>query len=102
MESPRMTSRFKKKKVRDKKYLSEIRGESCLVCGSPPPNHAHHVRHSEQRGFGQKVGDNWVVPLCWVCHSSCHTRGREDEWWLDTGTDPIQWATRRYRRWKND
>ena len=96
-----VVSRVKVKKTRAPKYLAEVRGESCLVCGSPPPVHAHHLRHSERRGFGQKVGDNWVVPLCWECHADCHTRGDERDWWAnELCEDPIEWATRNYKEWE--
>lgn len=70
-----------------------------MVCGSPPPVHAHHLRHSEKKGVGQKVSDKWVVPLCWKCHASCHTRGKEAEWWKQHEIEPLGWATERYEVW---
>lgn len=99
-----VTARPKIKKKRLPGYLREIRGESCLVCNSPPPVHAHHLRHSEKRGFGQKVGDNWVVPLCWKCHADCHTRGDEEDWWADEvhREEPIEWAKDNYEKWRID
>lgn len=96
-----MRTNFRGRKLRLPAYLKKVRGESCLVCGSPFPNHAHHLRHSEKSGMGQKVSDNWVVPLCWECHASCHTRGREDEWWENLGIDPIEWAKEFYQAWSN-
>jgi hypothetical protein len=92
----------KAKKFRSNKYLSVVRGESCLVCGSPPPVHAHHLRHSERRGMGQKVSDKFVVPLCWVCHSDCHTRGNESEWWALNGIDAIEWANNSFKGWRDE
>lgn len=94
-------SRPKGGKLRSKKFLDRVRGEPCLICGSPPRNHAHHLRHSEKSGMGQKVSDKWTVPLCWKCHASCHTRGREDAWWIEQGIDPIKWSENFFKEWKN-
>jgi len=83
----------KQKKFRSSSYLVTVRGEPCLACGSPFCVQAHHLRHAEERGWGQKVSDKWTVPLCATCHASCHTRGKEGEWWAMKGIDPIEWAT---------
>ena len=88
-----------RKKFRSKPYLNLVRGEPCLVCGSPHSVQAHHMRHAGERGWGQKVSDEFTVPLCWSCHGECHTRGRESEWWALKGIDPIKWAKEFYRRW---
>ena len=88
-------------KFRSSKYLSIVRGESCLACGSPQFVHAHHLRHAGKRGWGQKVSDEFAVPLCALCHAECHTRGRESEWWALKGIEPIEWAKIFYRRWSD-
>jgi len=93
---------FRSEKFRSKRYLQSVRGEPCLSCGAPPPSHAHHLRHSENRGFGQKVADNFTVPLCGVCHGECHTRGAESEWWALRGIDSIDWAKRNFKEWEGD
>jgi hypothetical protein len=87
-------------KFRSSRYLSHIREECCLVCGTPPPNDAHHLRHSQKSGMSQKVDDNWTVPLCRTCHTDCHTRGRESEWWALNGIDALPWAEDRFLKWK--
>ena len=84
---------------RSPKYLNRIRGEPCLVCGSPPPVQAHHTRHSERRGFSRKTSDKYAVPLCWECHASCHTRGNESEWWALHGIDALDWAAQQYEEY---
>jgi len=91
-----------RKKFRSDQYLILVRGESCLVCGSPFSVQAHHLRHAEKRGWGQKVSDKWVVPLCALCHGDCHTRGRESEWWALKGIDPIDWSEIFFRKWKEE
>jgi hypothetical protein len=49
--------------------------------------------------MGQKVSDNWTVPLCWKCHADCHTRGNESEWWALKGIDSIKWAEENFKSW---
>jgi len=90
-----------RKKFRSKRYLVRVRGESCLVCGSPYSVQAHHLRHAGERGWGQKVSDEFCVPLCALCHADCHTRGRESEWWALKGIDPIEWARIFYKKWED-
>ena len=72
------------------------------MCGSPFSVHAHHLRHAEERGWGQKVSDKWAVPLCHMDHSDCHTRGRESEWWALKGIDPIEWAEDFFNKWDTE
>jgi len=36
------------------------------------------------RGFGQKTGDQWAIPLCSVHHHQLHTCGKnERQFWKD-------------------
>ena len=93
---------MQQKKYRSNKYLKSVRGEPCLICMAPPPSQAHHMRHSEHRGFSQKVGDQFTVPLCWKCHGDCHTRGNESEWWALNGIDGIEWASSNFSKWKEE
>lgn len=83
-------SRFKEKKIRSRKHLDKVRKLPCLVCGSPAPNHAHHIQFSEHRGFGQKVGDQYTVPLCGTCHHELHvTQEGERLYWAFAGIDAL-------------
>ena len=94
-----MKSLFKKKKLRSPAHLANVRKQSCLVCGSPPPNHAHHIQFSEHRGIGQKVGDQWTVPLCGLCHHKLHTtKEGERLYWVFEGVDAMQVAKDLWRK----
>ena len=91
--------RFRSKKVRNQKHLNRVRQLPCLVCSSPPQNHAHHIQFAEQRGFGQKVGDQWVVPLCAVCHHKLHTaKEGEKLFWVFEGVDGLKVAEDLWRQ----
>ena len=67
-----MTSPYK---IRDKKYLSIVRGKPCLICKKE--GEAHHVMYAEPRGAGLKVGDNWVVPICHEHYMDIHHYGND-------------------------
>jgi hypothetical protein len=41
-----------------------------------------------------KVGDDWVVPLCYTHHRSVHQVGLEQNWWQTKGIDPLAEAER--------
>ncbi len=86
-------SRFKEKKTRSSQHLGKVRRVPCLVCGANPPSHAHHIQFAEHRGFGQKVGDQWTVPLCGMCHHKLHTcKEGERLFWVFEGVDALEKA----------
>jgi hypothetical protein len=86
-------SRFKDKKTRSLQHLGKVRQLPCLVCGARPPVHAHHIQFSEHRGMGQKVGDQWTVPLCGICHHNLHTfKEGERLFWTLEGIDALEKA----------
>lgn len=86
-------SRFKEKKTRSLRHLGKVRQLPCLVCRANPPSHAHHIQFSEHRGFGQKVGDQWTVPLCGACHHNLHTfKEGERLFWAFEGVDALEEA----------
>jgi hypothetical protein len=40
------------------------------------------------RGFGQKTGDQWTVPICFAHHHQIHTCGKgEKQFWKDLDID---------------
>ena len=84
-------------KVKDKKYLSLVRKEPCLICGRE--SEAHHIMYAEPRGVALKVGDNWVVPICHTHHMEIHHDGNEKRWWIFQGVDPIEWAEENWRKY---
>jgi len=60
-------------------YMGAVKQLPCVICGSPPPNDAHHCQSrppaDEPHGYdqlpaaGRKSGDRDTIPLChWDCH----------------------------------
>ena len=50
------------------------------------------------RGFGQKTGDQWAIPLCFPHHSQLHTCGKgEKDFWKDLDIDAEVIATTLYQ-----
>jgi len=40
------------------------------------------------RGFSQKTGDQWAVPICYTHHHQLHTCGKgEKQFWKDLDID---------------
>ena len=86
--------------VRSAAFLGFVRQLPCLVCGTPPPVHAHHITYAEPSGMGRKVGDNWTVPLCGGCHHRLHNDPLGEKlFWADNGIDPMDEAMKNYGRW---
>lgn len=59
-------------RLRDGDYLSFVRRQPCLSCGTRQGVQAHH--HG-RRPVGRKADDYCTVPLCARCHSHLHTHG---------------------------
>ena len=55
------------KRLRDKQHLRFVAKQPCLVCGREPCD-PHHLRFAQSRGLGQKVSDEYTVPLCRAHH----------------------------------
>ena len=53
----------KPKTYRNKKYLDFVRSLPCSYCFLPAPSDPHHVSLNN-KGFGMKVPDTQVIPLC--------------------------------------
>ena len=64
------------KRLRDKQHLRFVAGQPCLVCGREPCD-PHHLRFAQPRGLGQKVSDEFTVPLCRAHHRELHRAGKE-------------------------
>ncbi len=48
-----------------------------------------------------KVGDQWTVPLCAICHHSLHTSmDGEKLFWAFKGIDPIEKAKELWNEFK--
>jgi hypothetical protein len=73
--------------VRDREHLRSVAQKACLVCGRKPSD-PHHLRFAQTRGMGQKVSDEFIVPLCRGHHRELHRSGDEVAWWSRQGIDP--------------
>ena len=79
------------KRLRDKQHLRFVAKQPCLVCGREPCD-PHHLRFAQPRGLGQKVSDEFTVPLCRAHHRELHRAGKESEWWSRKGLEPLESA----------
>lgn len=75
------------RRLRDKTHLRFVAQQPCLICGRQPCD-AHHLRFAQSRGLGQKVSDEFTVPLCRAHHRELHRAGRELDWWAKTRIEP--------------
>ncbi len=85
------------RRIRDPEHLRFINTQPCLVCGRAPV-HAHHLRFAQLRSMGNKVSDEWSVPLCFTHHRALHTVGNEEAWWAEKAIDPKAEAQRLWRQ----
>jgi DNA recombination protein Rad52 len=86
------------KRLRDKQHLRRVAALPCLICNRQP-SHPHHLRFAQKRGLGQKVSDEFVVPLCALHHGELHRSQSETDWWKKRNVDPLPisselWARR--------
>jgi hypothetical protein len=52
----------------------------------------------DQRAFGRKVSDKFVVPLCRIHHRLVHRVGNESAWWKEADIDPVKAAGKLWKR----
>ena len=76
------------KRQRNKEHLRYVAQQPCLVCGRTPPD-PHHLRFTQPRALGNKVSDEYTVPLCRVHHRAAHKAGNELAWWQNARVDPM-------------
>ncbi|MBR1254939.1 DUF968 domain-containing protein [Bradyrhizobium sp. AUGA SZCCT0240] len=76
------------KRQRDRQHLRFVASHPCLVCGREPCD-PHHLRFAQPRGLGQKVSDEFTVPLCRAHHRELHRASKEVNWWTSLGIDPM-------------
>ena len=79
------------KRKRDKQHLRFVAKQPCLVCGREPSD-PHHLRFAQPHGLGQKVSDEFTVPLCRAHHRELHRAGKETDWWSKMGIEPLGFA----------
>jgi hypothetical protein len=76
------------RRVRDREHLRLVAQKACLVCGRQPSD-PHHLRFAQSRAMGQKVSDEFTVPLCRGHHRELHRSGNEAVWWNRQCVDPV-------------
>ncbi|WP_439393017.1 ERF family protein [Bradyrhizobium sp. PMVTL-01] len=76
---------------RDRHHLRFVAQQPCLVCGRTPSD-PHHLRFAQARGLGQKVSDEFTVPVCRAHHRELHRASKEIEWWARLGIEPTMIA----------
>jgi len=86
--TPRDLAFPKPLRQRDRHHLRFVAQQPCLVCGRTP-SAPHHLRFAQARGLGQKVSDEFTVPLCRAHHRELHRTVKEKEWWKQKGIEPL-------------
>lgn len=71
-----VTTSFKQKTPRNKKYLDWIKTIPCCICLKPPLSDPHHVNEDGKGGKGIKCSDYRAIPLCHKCHVDIHQLGK--------------------------
>lgn len=89
-------SRLKKAKIRSPTHLAFVRQHPCLICGLQAD--AHHLKFAELKGVGQKVGDNFTVPVCRFHHTVLHTYSDERMFWDSYGIDALAEASKLWKK----
>jgi hypothetical protein len=79
----------KPQRLRDREHLRFLTKQPCLVCGRQPSD-PHHLRFAQPRGLGQKVSDEFTVPLCRAHHRELHRAAKEQAWWSRLGIEPLE------------
>src|SRR5271165_6507335 len=82
---------------RSREHLRFVARQPCLVCGRQPSD-PHHLRFAQPRGLGQKVSDEFTVPLCRAHHRELHRCGEERAWWRRYGIEPIGEASALWKK----
>jgi ERF superfamily len=67
------------KRQRNKEHLRYVAQQPCVVCGRTPSD-PHHLRFTQPRALGNKVSDEYTVPLCRIHHRAAHKAGDELAW----------------------
>jgi len=78
-------------KARNKAHLIFVAAQPCLICQRSPCD-AHHLKFAQPRTLGQKVSDEFTVPLCREHHQQLHQHGNEAAWWANLKIVPLETA----------
>jgi hypothetical protein len=88
-------------RLRDKEHCKFVASQPCIVCGRTP-SESHHLRFAQPRALGQKVSDEYTVPVCRLHHRDLHGYGDEASWWAAVSIDPLRIALELWRRSRSD
>ncbi|MFK4723653.1 hypothetical protein ABIE89_004753 [Bradyrhizobium niftali] len=78
----------KRLRQRDRHHLRFVAQQPCLICGRQPCD-PHHLKFAQDHGLGQKVSDEFTIPVCRAHHRELHRAGKERDWWEKIGVDPL-------------
>lgn len=83
--------RTKNKTIKSLKHLKWVSKQNCISCGSHLVQVAH-IRHLPSGNIGMsRKSDQYVVPLCFGCHSLQH-KMNEQIFWKNRGINPMEIA----------
>jgi hypothetical protein len=85
------------RRLRNKDHLRLVAQQPCLICGRKPSD-PHHLRFAQPRALGRKASDEFTVPLCRIHHRLVHRVGNEAAWWKEAGIDPLEAASKLWKR----
>lgn len=74
-------------RIRSKSHLRKVASNPCMICESPEVQAHHLLKADGLKGMGLKTGDNFTVPLCYICHSALHRNGNEPAFFEIYGWD---------------
>src|SRR5438874_1725931 len=80
-------------RLRDKDHRKFLTRQPCLVCGRVPSD-SHHLTFAQPRALGNRVSDEFTVPVCRIHHRELHRSGDEAAWWQKLNIDPVSVALR--------
>jgi ERF superfamily len=75
-------------RVRNKEHRKFVSRQACLVCGRTPSD-PHHLTFMQPRALGNRVSDEFTVPVCRTHHRELHRQGDEAAWWGKLSIDPV-------------
>lgn len=95
--------------IRDNKYLSYLRGQSCIICGRhADENMTVEPCHIGTAGKGLKSSDNEAIPMCHAHHYQSHNGDGEMSFfrrWIPNTLlrEALRaWAREQYDAWKDN
>jgi hypothetical protein len=88
-------------RLRDKEHRKFVSRQPCLVCGRTPSD-PHHLTFTQPRALGQRVSDEFTVPVCRIHHRELHRSGDEAAWWQKFNIDPLPVALKLWRQSQAD